>query len=292
MGTSAIVGGSMTHSMLATKIVPKVPESLTELSHVLQRFTESSGKLETRYAALMDEVEQLRRQLEAKEEEVKRAERLAMLGETAAALAHEVRNPLGAITLFISMLKGDLSDKPQSLTLVEEIERSITSLDGVVSNVLHFAKNNSVQRGPMNLHGLLREVVQHFSSVHGSQASFSLKTDGNALIVGDAQALRQVMYNLVMNSLQATQFTGAVAIRVSDVSEDGDVTVVVSDNGPGIPAEVAPRLFEPFASGRREGTGLGLSIVKRIIEAHGGSIGVRNTPSAEFTITLPRCAKK
>jgi signal transduction histidine kinase len=278
--------------MLATKIAPKVPESLSELSHVLQRFTESSGKLETRYAGLMEEVEQLRKQLEAKEEEIKRAERLSMLGETAAALAHEVRNPLGAITLFISMLKGDLSDRPQSLTLVEEIERSITSLDGVVSNVLHFAKNNAVQRSPMNLHGLLKEVAQHFSSVHGAQASFSLETEGNPLIVGDAQALRQVMYNLVMNSLQATQFTGAIAIRVSDSAEDGDVTVVVSDNGPGIPAEVAPRLFEPFASGRREGTGLGLSIVKRIVEAHGGAISVRNTPSAEFAIMLPRCSRR
>lgn len=281
----------MTHSMLATKVLPKVPESLTELSHVLQRFTESSGKLEARHAALMEEVDQLRKQLEAKEEEIKRSERLSMLGETAAALAHEVRNPLGAITLFISMLKTDLSDRPQSLTLVEEIEKSITSLDGVVSNVLHFAKNNSVQRSPMNLHALMQEVVQHFTSVHGSQATFTLEMRGNPLIVGDAQALRQVMYNLVMNSLQATQFAGKIAIRVFEESEHGDVTVLVSDNGPGIPEDIAPRLFEPFASGRREGTGLGLSIVKRIVEAHGGSIAVRNTPSAEFAITLPRCSR-
>lgn len=281
----------MRNSMLATAVAPTVPESLSELSHVLQRFTESSGKLEIRYAALMEEVEQLRKQLDAKEEEIKRAERLSMLGETAAALAHEVRNPLGAITLFISMLKSDLGDRPQSLTLVEEIEKSITSLDGVVSNVLHFAKNNSVQRSPMNVHALLNEVTNHFQSVHGTSATFSLSVSGNPLILGDSQALRQVIYNLVMNSLQATQYQGAIALSVSDAGEDEDVTVRISDNGPGIPAEIAPRLFEPFASGRREGTGLGLSIVKRIVEAHGGTISVRNTPSAEFTITLPRCAR-
>jgi two-component system sensor histidine kinase HydH len=281
----------MTHTMLATKTMPPGPESLTELSHVLQRFTESSSKLEGRYAALMDEVQELRRQLVAKEEEIKRAERLSMLGETAAALAHEVRNPLGAITLFLSMLKADMRDRPNSLTLVEEIEKSITSLNGVVSNVLHFAKNNAVQRSPMNVHSLLHEVVQHFMSVYGAQANFVLNTRGNPFIVGDEQALRQVLYNLFINSLQSTAFAGVVEVEVFDEGDDGSVSLIVRDNGPGIPEAIMPRLFEPFASGRREGTGLGLSIVRRIIEAHGGSICARNVPGAEFVITLPRSAR-
>ena len=85
-----------------------------------------------------------------------------MLGETAAALAHEVRNPLGAITLFLSMLKRDVEDRPGAIALVDEIEKSITSLDHVVSNVLHFAKNNRLHTGPINLNSVIQEVQQHF----------------------------------------------------------------------------------------------------------------------------------
>jgi signal transduction histidine kinase len=239
----------------------------------------------------MQEVDLLRKQLAAKEEEIKRSERLAMLGETAAALAHEVRNPLGAITLFISMLKGDLKDRPQSVTLVEEIEKSITSLNGVVSNVLHFAKNNTLHRGPMNVHSLVHEVVQHFTSLYGTTAQISLEMRGNPFIVADAQSLRQCLYNLFTNALQVTSYNGAISVRVSDTGDDSDVSLTVSDNGPGIPSDIMPRIFEPFASGRREGTGLGLSIVKRIVEAHGGAITARNAPGAEFLMTLPRCAR-
>ncbi|NDE81910.1 MAG: 16S rRNA (cytosine(1402)-N(4))-methyltransferase, partial [Actinobacteria bacterium] len=87
-------------------------------------------------------------------------------GETAAALAHEVRNPLGAITLFLSMLKSDVEDRPQAVNLVDEIERSIASLDHVVSNVLHFAKGKKLQSGPVNVHSLLREVHTHFANLY------------------------------------------------------------------------------------------------------------------------------
>ena len=131
--------------MLATlKQKAGAPESVSNLVDVIERFNESSSKLELRHSVLMKEIEDLREQLRKKDEEMKRSERLAMLGETAAALAHEVRNPLGAIALFVSMLKNDLSQYPQPLALVEEIEKSISSLDQVVSNVLHFAKNNNL----------------------------------------------------------------------------------------------------------------------------------------------------
>jgi signal transduction histidine kinase len=278
-------------TMLAAKHSTDRPEGLTELSQMLERFNESSSKLELRYEALMQEVDQLRKQLAAKEEEIKRSERLSMLGETAAALAHEVRNPLGAITLFISMLKADLKDRPQSVNLVEEIEKSITSLNAVVSNVLHFAKNNTLHRGPMNVHSLVQEVVQHFISLYGTSAIFALNVSGNPFIVADAESLRQCLYNLFTNALQVTSYQGEIYVCVSDAGDEGAVQIVVSDNGPGIPPEIMPRIFEPFASGRREGTGLGLSIVKRIVEAHGGSIVARNSPGAEFSMSLPRCAK-
>lgn len=263
---------------------------MSSLVEVIERFNESSSKLELRHTVLMQEVEDLREQLRSKDEEIKRSERLAMLGETAAALAHEVRNPLGAISLFVSMLKNDLQDRPQSLTFVDEIEKSISSLDQVVSNVLHFAKNNKLHLGPINLHSLVQEVHQHFSGLYGANAHLSVRLEGNPFIVADGQALRQCLYNLITNSLQVTGFAGSIDIAVTEDESLDSVTVTVCDNGPGIPEVILPRMFEPFASGRREGTGLGLSIVKRIVVAHGGEISARNTPGAEFSMVLPRRA--
>jgi two-component system sensor histidine kinase AtoS len=276
--------------MFASKQKHPTANPMANLVEVIERFNESSSKLELRHTALMQEVEDLREQLRAKDEEIKRSERLAVLGETAAALAHEVRNPLGAMSLFVSMLKGDLAERPQSLDLVEEIEKSISSLNQVVSNVLHFAKNNKLHLAPINFHCVVQEVAQHFTSLYGATATISVSVKGNPFIVADPQALRQCLYNLVTNSLQITGFAGCVLLSVSDSDPEDWVTLIVRDNGVGIPGEILPRLFEPFASGRREGTGLGLSIVKRIVVAHGGEILARNTPGAEFTVVLPRRA--
>jgi two-component system sensor histidine kinase AtoS len=255
---------------------------------MLERFNESSERLELRYGALTTEVEELREQLQRKEEEIKRSERLAMLGETAAGLAHEVRNPLGAITLFLSMLKVDIEDRPQALELVEEIEKSISSLEHVVSNVLHFAKNTKVQRVPVNIHSVVREVCSHFSSLYAPPATIALVLKGDPFVLADDQALRQCLYNLMTNALQATGYRGAIQLEVAESCAGDSLTIVVRDDGPGIPAELQSKIFEPFSSGRCGGTGLGLSIVRRIIEAHEGTIMVRNAPGAEFTIRLPR----
>jgi len=276
--------------MFASKQKPTPDKTMSSLVEVIERFNESSSMLELRHTALMKEVEDLREQLHNKDEEIKRSERLAMLGETAAALAHEVRNPLGAISLFVSMLKNDLQDRPQSLTFVDEIEKSISSLDQVVSNVLHFAKNNKLHLGPVNVHSLVQEVQHHFSGLYGSNAQISVRFEGSPFIVADGQALRQCLYNLITNALQVTGFAGGITIAVKENEALDAVTLIVRDNGPGIPEAILPRMFEPFASGRREGTGLGLSIVKRIVVAHGGEISARNTPGAEFTVVLPRRA--
>ncbi len=282
----------MRSTQLSQLKAPTPPQSATALAQMIERFNESSSRLEVQHAAILQEVEELKSKLQRKEEEVKRAERLSMLGETAAALAHEVRNPLGAITLFLSMLKSDISDRPGALSLAEEIEKSVSSLNHVVSNVLHFAKHNKLSLGPVNLHSILHEVRHHFTSLYGSKATVEIELSGSPFIIADDSALRQCFYNLVMNSLQITSFSGAIKIVSTDDSVSDGAKIVVSDNGPGIAEDVMPRIFEPFASGRREGTGLGLSIVRRIIEGHGGEITAQNAAGAEFVIVLPRRGKK
>jgi signal transduction histidine kinase len=189
------------------------------------------------------------------------------------------------------MLKGDLADRPESLQLVEQVERGIRSLDGVVSNVLHFAQNKRLRVGPMNLHSVVQELYHHFSSLYSPQSAFAISLEGNPFIRGDEQGIRQSLYNIIINALQAISFAGNISLAVSDVEGKEAIQVVVEDDGPGIPAEIMARLFEPFTSGRREGTGLGLSIVRRIVEAHGGTVKAENTPHAKFTVEIPRNVK-
>jgi signal transduction histidine kinase len=263
-------------------------ESVSSLLGVIERFNDSTSKLETRHVELLNEVAELQEQLRKKDEQVKRSERLAMLGETAAGLAHEIRNPLGAISLFVSMLRRDLSDRPESLELIDQIDRSIRSLDGVVSNVLHFAQSKRLQVGPINAHSIVQELQQHFSSLYSPQSQFDVQLSGNPYIKADEQGVRQCLYNIILNALQAVSFAGTIQVLVADSLDSDGISIVVSDDGPGVPEPIMDRLFEPFTSGRREGTGLGLSIVRRIIEGHGGNVSARNTPSAEFTIFLPR----
>jgi signal transduction histidine kinase len=263
-------------------------ERAISLLGVIERFNDSTAKLESRHTELLHEVAELQEQLRRKDEEVKRSERLAMLGETAAGLAHEIRNPLGAINLFVSMLRRDLRDRPESLELLDQVDRSIRSLDGVVSNVLHFAQNKRLNVSPVNIHSIVQELQQHFISLYSPQCQFDVRLAGNPFMKVDEQGVRQCIYNIILNALQAVSFAGVISITVENaVGRDG-VSITIADDGPGIPEPIMGRLFEPFTSGRREGTGLGLSIVRRIVESHGGQVSARNTPSAEFSIFMPR----
>lgn len=262
--------------------------SVSTLLGVIERFNESTAKLENRHVELLSEISELQEQLRQKDEAVKRSERLAMLGETAAGLAHEIRNPLGAITLFVSMLRRDLQDRPDSLELLDQVDRGIRSLDGVVSNVLHFAQSKRLRVSPVNVHSVVQELQQHFVSLYSPQCQFDVKLSGNPFIKADEQGIRQCLYNIILNALQAVSFAGTISVFVADAADHDGVSIIIRDDGPGVTEQIMDRLFEPFTSGRREGTGLGLSIVRRIVEGHGGTVAVRNTPSAEFSIFLPR----
>lgn len=258
------------------------------LERAFREFNEVSQRLEKKYELLVRETESLRAQLREKDLAVKRAERLATLGETAAAIAHEVRNPLGAIKLFVSLLRREVSGKKGAGELVDQIDKSINHLDGVVSNILQFSRDRGMELSPVNLHAIIQERVCGFGS--GAPASqFSVKLDLQAapFLKGNEHGLRQVVYNLLLNAAQATRYRGEVCIATRDEGAD-KVVLTVHDNGPGIPDSVLGKIFEPFVTTRNEGTGLGLAIVQQIVEHHGGSITAANEGGAVFTITLPR----
>lgn len=269
-----------------TKDLEQSVTSQNPLLEVMERFNESTEKLETRHGELQREIDSLRIQLAQKDAEIQQNARLAMLGETAAGLAHEIRNPLGAITLFVSMLREDMSDRTESLALLSEVEKGIKSLDAVVSNVLHFAQDKVRTSKPCNAHSIIQELIQHFASLYSPQCQFHAVVEDSPYFMGDEQGIRQALYNLIINALQAISFAGTVTISAG--TEDTDLVIRVQDDGPGVDEDVRATIFEPFTSGRPDGTGLGLSIVQRIIQAHRGEIYLETDERTTFTIRLPQ----
>lgn len=275
---------------MATKLALSTGEAPSKLlEDAFERFTESSMLLQEKYELLSQESEALRQQLKEKDKEIERATKLATLGETAAAMAHEIRNPLGAIKLFTSLLRSDIADKPDSLDILRNIDDSINSLDHVVSNILQFSKNQKPSFGPLNLHAIIQEQIEEvLRSRHNIKSDLAL--DANPFLRGNDHALRQLFRNLFINAAQAMKSRGSLIVKSYDCP-DNCIEVLVKDAGPGIPEELLSTIFEPFITSKNEGTGLGLAIVKQIVDQHDGNIIASNRSDhsgAVFIVRLPR----
>lgn len=258
------------------------------LEDLFQRFTEASGKLEQKYEALLIETNELRSKLREKDKEIERAERLSVLGETAAAIAHEIRNPLGSIKLFISLLRDEVLMNTQAQEYLREIDQSMVRLDGVIANILHFSKEQSPQFAPVNINALIQEQITALVQCGHERTRSLLFLEANPFVLGNEDGLRQVFSNLLTNAAQANGSAGgAITVRTSDSTDR--LLITIEDSGPGIPEELLPRIFDPFVSTKAEGTGLGLAIVRRIVNQHSGTIEARNTQEgAKFSISLAR----
>jgi PAS domain S-box-containing protein len=236
--------------------------------------------------------------IEKLEEMAKRTEKFAAMGEMAANIAHEIRNPLGSIELFASLLGKDLTEKRDRDRLAQIIS-SVKNMDNKISNLLLFTRNSKPMMRKVNLHDILKEI-QTFSEQIFAQGNivFSLRYAAPAAVVdGDAEMLKQVFFNLILNALQAMPEGGRLSIETRCSPQSGNgradaapgVEIRFSDDGVGIAAENRGRIFDPFFSTREGGSGLGLAIVHNIIDMHGGAINVEQGErgGAIFTVLLP-----
>ena len=260
-------------------------QSIALLQEAFARFNETGKALRDKYEELQNEAAELRETLKQKEIEIKRNERLAMLGNTAAAIAHEIRNPLGAMKLFLSMLQDDLADRPECLKIIAHLHTSVERLDGTVGNILQFARQKDVACAPFNLHSVIQEQIEYFKTVEPAEMKLELSLKGNAFVNGNEDGIRRAIYNLILNATQALRHRGV--INVATRCTDYGTEIRVSDNGPGIPEQILGSLFEPFVTSRKDGTGLGLAIVRQIVEQHGGTISVASEHGATFLMVLP-----
>jgi signal transduction histidine kinase len=256
-----------------------------ELANILESYSQAAERLKESHDVLQTEVRRLHDELANKNRQLERRKRLAALGEMAAGLAHEIRNPLGGIQLYANLLRKDLSEMPDQVDIIDKIIKGVRSLDDLVTDVL--ALTHTVQ--PKFNEGDLVQVVetameflQPMLAEKESQIAFNSPVSLPAIC--DTNMLQRAMMNLIRNAVEAAGQGGQVIVDLNK-SKKG-IELRISDSGPGIEPEVADRIFNPFFTTKDTGTGLGLSIVHRIIEAHNGTIKITKASigGARFTI--------
>lgn len=219
-----------------------------------------------------------------------RADRLAAMGELTAGVAHEVRNPLGIIRASVQLLEDPDSGPVRAREAAAVIKQEIDRLDRVIKALLDFGRPSKPTLVPTSLADVLADVVL-FTRRFAGQSEVRIEErygDDVPTVMADPDQMKQVFVNLISNAVQAMEETGGTIIVDVD-GDEGFVSVSVTDDGPGIPAEDLSKVFDPFYSTRDEGTGLGLTMVHRIVDEHGGHIEVASKPGegTRFTVSLP-----
>jgi signal transduction histidine kinase len=234
-------------------------------------------------------------EVKALQEQNKRIERLSAMGEMAIELAHEIRNPLGSIELFASLLVKELSGDPERWA--ENIRIGIRSLNTIVSNMLHFANPLSPVFSEVSVHEVIQEIVRFCDPIM-SQRQVRLEMDLKAecsLIQADRELLKQMMLNLIFNAMKAMPSQGALFIGTRNVESRNmeqlpgnpvGLELQIQDTGIGIPPENLSRIFDPFFTTNKNGTGLGLSIVHQIVKKHSGFIKASSEVNRGTTFTI------
>lgn len=297
----------------------------TELATVFRTYNEVTERLKQSHELLRAEVCRLHAQLEEKDRALERHERLAALGEMAAGVAHEIRNPLGGIGLYASLLERDLSQQPAPLQIARRISVGVRNIESIVADILAFAGGAEPNRRPTRL---LEIIEAALAQVEAKALAKGAVIDVAAelapvMVAVDAAHVQRAVVNLILNALDAIAEGGriwlrmgkprgecrrvrradssfrprtvrsVVATRTGPHGEPGAgadlFTLVIEDDGPGILPGLAQRVFDPFFTTKGTGTGLGLAIVHRIAESHGGSVrvGMREGGGAAFALALP-----
>ena len=245
---------------------------------------DASGRVLRRQGIIVDVTEQ-----KALEEELRHAQRLAAIGEMAAMMAHEIRNPLAGMSLCLRLLRECAGEPESTKECLDDIEEGLRRINGVVSRALDFARSY-----PPELHRCsLREILgaaERLTAAYARQSNVELTVDipdGLPQLVADPTQMEQLFVNLILNACKAMPDGGRLAIRARASADR--LVAEVADTGIGIEPDQLEQIFNPFYSGFGDSTGLGLSFCQRIAAAHGGQIRVQSAPGrgTTFRVELP-----
>jgi signal transduction histidine kinase len=281
---SLVLGLLLTRSIL---------HPLSELRKGVLRIAE--GDLGTRihlqgrdeFAELATRFNQMAQDLARHHEDRVRSQRLAAIGQIAAGIAHEINNPLGVILGYVKlMLMAPEQIKVSELQIIEDEARQCQK---IVQGLLELARPLRLDQGPVDLADIARETLARLKE-SGQLRDIKVQVfpdDLSVVMEGDETKLRQVVYNVLLNAVEAMPAGGQLGLEMKRINQEACLTV--SDSGAGIDPEVMPRLFEPFFTTKAKGTGLGLVTSQSIVHAHGGRITIDSNPGggARVSIRLP-----
>jgi signal transduction histidine kinase len=246
-------------------------------------------RLTNRYRETAESLERANRELRESGEQLRRAERLSALGEIAAGLAHEIRNPLAGVKGALEIVSARATLGTPEAEFSGIATRELKRLEGLVQEFLDYARPKPPRLRPADLPDVVRRVASLLGP-QADQAGVALVVEGKDGSHGlriDPEQMEQVLVNVVLNAVQASPRGGHVRLRHEP--RDGRYLIEVADQGPGIPPEAKARIFEPFFTTKERGTGLGLAISQRIVAAHQGEIHVtpREGGGTVVAILLP-----
>jgi len=244
-----------------------------------QREQERSAELQKTARGLENSYRKLQQQSEhilAVEEQLRRAEKLSTLGEMAAVLAHEIRNPLGSIRGTAEILKDDYPAGTPKHEFIEIQIKETERLNNVVEDFLRMARQQPLEMSDCSIAEELATIVKltENQAKSGTVTVVSNFQNGNLLVKADREKLRQAFLNIMINSIQATPAGGIVTIAADRIQSGCEI--IFSDTGSGVDKQTLKRIYEPFFTTKQDGTGLGLAITKKIVEGHGGTIGIES----------------
>lgn len=239
---------------------------------------------------LAREIDQVVARLHQRELEVLRAEQLAAVGQLAAGVAHELRNPLTAVKMLIQTSREELEERGLPSEDLQIIEHEIRRLERCLQTFLDFARPPKMERRTLDLADVVEQALALVKG-RAKKQKVDLRfvpPEPAVMLEADGEQLRQLLVNLAMNALDAMPHGGQLSVGAAR-APGGTVEINVTDTGPGILREIMPRLFEPFASGKETGLGLGLVVSRRIAEEHGGTLQAENLThgGARFILRLP-----
>lgn len=216
------------------------------------------------------------------EMERQRDEKLKLMGEMAANIAHDIRNPLGSIELFASLLERDLQKNDSGMKLTRSIIKGVRTINSIITNILIFTKEIQLEKKEHHIADIVDDVILYMQHLmRDKNIKFINRINEDHLILCDMELCKQVVMNLVHNAIDAVGEKGEI---IMESFQDGVLSgFTVRDNGTGVSPEMRKKLFIPFQTTKAKGTGLGLAIVYKIIKAHEGNINV-DSDGRSFTV--------
>ncbi|MBW1995680.1 MAG: hypothetical protein JRI77_14745, partial [Deltaproteobacteria bacterium] len=234
------------------------------------------------------------REIKKLEEKVRRSEKLAAVGQLAAGLAHEIRNPLSSIRGFAQFFRHALRDRPKEREYAEIMIKEMDRINRVVTDLLSFANPKAAELKPTHVADLVNHVVR-LAEADAKSKNITIQSQvdpGVGEVNLDAYQITQALLNLLLNSLKFVDSNGRVDLKAFQTEEGSRLVFQIEDNGPGIAQENMDKIFDPFFTTQETGTGLGLTIVHKIVENHRGDIDVDSPPPGKtsgcrVTIRIP-----